>query len=787
MSAGAVAVGVAEAREPLWHRLLRTPSEGWSSLLLLAIMLLTVGLAIDDSRWAGNAPVGGSQTGFVPVALLLGGLSGFVLARTRMSTLSGHLVSASVGAAFLLVAAANSVSANTTLFGRLQDLSASASTFFNDVFVLGARSNETSAFLLAIGAVAWTTGYFSAWNVFRRGRATPAVVAAGLVLLVNMSITARIQYPHLVVLAVAAMLLLVRVNLAHQQLGWRRRHIGDGSDVSGLFLRGGVLFVALTLTGAITLAATASSAPLASVWRNMDDQLVAVSLEVDRLVGGVTGSTKQTGGLFSSAETIRSFWESNPRVIFTDVPSDGEGHYWRGAAYDSFDGQTWKQSDKATVDVPAQENLLAASADNIANPAKGRTNVSIEVTSVDLAGGTVLAPDAPFQVDHPTHVQTDGQAGPLLTIDFSGAISPGDTYTITSLVQNSDLRTGGISAADLAQAGVDYPGWALAYTNVPANSMGTAATAAADSIVARLPAEQRDPYHVADAVQRYLDRDGGFRYQTDVRGLCGRESIIDCLMRTKVGFCQYFASARVMMLRHEQIPARFVEGYLPGKLLPDGHFAVDASAAHAWAEVYFPTYGWVRFDPTPGNVENGRAATVLPPGTPSASQKPGQAGVQKPTFHEDRPVNGVDVPPEGVPPQGEPAPGPGTPANPGVIGPLAITGLLVGAVLLALIARRRRLFSPEPDVAYRGVARMASRFGYGPKPHQTAYEYAGTLSDVLPGISEELHIVAHARVETVYAHRPPTGDALARLRAAYRRVRLGLLRLFFRRRGRPRK
>ena len=129
------------------------------------------------------------------------------------------------------------------MLGRLQALSESAATFYNDVFVLGARSTETSAFLLAIGAIAWTTGYFAVWNVFRRSRATPAVVATGLVLLINMSITARIQYSHLLLLSVAAMLLLVRINLAHQQLGWRRRHIGDGSDVSGLFLRGGVLFV----------------------------------------------------------------------------------------------------------------------------------------------------------------------------------------------------------------------------------------------------------------------------------------------------------------------------------------------------------------------------------------------------------------------------------------------------------------------------------------------------------------------------------------------------------------
>jgi len=781
MSAGAMAVGAPAAREPLWQRLFRTPAEGWSSVLLLAVMLLTVGLAIDDSRWAGNAPGGGSQTGFVPAALLLAGLVGFLFARLRLSTLAAHLLASIVGAAFLLSAAAGSISDAPSLVGRLQALAESAATFFNDVFVLGARSTETSAFLLAIGVIAWTTGYFAAWNVFRRGRATPTVVATGLVMLINISITARVQYPLLIVLSVAAMLLLVRINLAHQQLGWRKRHIGDGSDVSGLFLRGGVLFVALTLVGAVTLAATASSAPLANVWRNMDDQLVAISLEVNRLVGGVTGSTKQTGGLFASAETISGFWESDQRVVFTDLPSDGQGQYWRGAAYDTFDGRTWSQTDRHSVDVAAGQSLLAGSADSIANPALGRKQVTIQVTSLDLAGGTVLAPDSPLQIDHATHVRTDGQGGPLLTIDFDGAISPGDTYTVTSRVPTDPKSGGAITVADLASAGVDYPAWAEAYIFVQPNTMGDAAAAKADSIVAKLSVNQRDPFHVADAIQRYLDHDGGFRYQTDVRGLCGRDSIVDCLLRTKVGYCQHFATAMVMMLRHEKIPARFVEGYLPGKRLPDGHFEVDASAAHAWVEVYFPTYGWIRFDPTPGNQVNGRAETVLPPGTPSASQKPGLTGPQIPTFHE-QPGTGPDQGPDPLPPRVQPVPL--TPTDSGVIGPLAITGLLVGAVLLALFARRRRLFSPEPDLAYRGVTRLAGRFGYGPRPNQTAYEYAVSLSEVLPRITEELHIVAHARVETVYARRPPHGEALARLRAAYRKVRLGLLRLFFRRSAR---
>jgi len=109
--------------------------------------------------------------------------------------------------------------------------------------------------------------------------------------------------------------------------------------------------------------------------------------------------------------------------------------------------------------------------------------------------------------------------------------------------------------------------------------------------------------------------------------------------------------------------------------------------------------------------------------------------------------------------------------------------LVVGA--LTLVARIRRMPAPEPDLAYRGMARLAGRFGYGPTPTQTAYEYAGSLSELLPGVRNELTVVARAKVETTYAQRPPDSAMLEQLRAAYRRVRIGLLRLILRRRFGP--
>src|SRR5690606_33351871 len=67
------------------------------------------------------------------------------------------------------------------------------------------------------------------------------------------------------------------------------------------------------------------------------------------------------------------------------------------------------------------------------------------------------------------------------------------------------------------------------------------------------------------------------------------------------GFCEQIASALVVMLRTQGVPARLATGYTPGTRDPvAGVWEVRARNAHAWAEVWFPEVGWQAFDPTAG-------------------------------------------------------------------------------------------------------------------------------------------------------------------------------------------
>ncbi|HSH21171.1 MAG TPA: transglutaminaseTgpA domain-containing protein [Candidatus Caenarcaniphilales bacterium] len=764
-----------------------TPAEGWTTFIALLVMLLAAAFAVDAANWAGYVPgTDARQTSFLPVAVFLAAVVGLLLAKTRLPTIPAHFVGAAVGAFYLVVAASGAVSTAPDIQQRLRDLSESVATFLTDVLGLGIRSGETSVFLLILGALLWSAGQFAAFAVFRRRRALPAIGISMAILLLNMTITVDNQYVYLVVLTTAALWLLVRLNLLQQVEGWRARRIGDGGYVSDLFLRSGALFVALSLVASLTLAANASSAPLQRAWRDVDDQLLEFGYEVNRWMGGVSGPARGPSNLFAPTQTIRDVWESSTELVFTATTSDGRPHYWRGATYDAFDGRTWQQTDRQAHVVPAGEALLAGTYEPIQSEDGGRREVVATVKAADMAGDMVVAPEAPYAVvDRAVEVITHEAGGNFVGAKISDGLGSGEMFTVASRVRKGAGEDGAVTANQLAAAGVDYPEWARRYIEIDEGSIGARVVTEANRIVLRLPPAKRDPYHIAEAIQNYLYRDGGFNYVTDVRGLCAGEMLVDCFLRVRRGYCEYFATAMVMMLRTQQIPARYTLGYLPGQLA-DGVWNVDRSAAHSWVEVYFPGYGWIRFDPTPGNRQNGQTPSRFEAGAPVATPRDREEPRQTPSFDRERELDpDEDEPVEGRAQTETPTPGAG--AGGDLFGPLALAGLLLALLVGLVVAARRRLPTMEPDLAYRGVARIATRFGHGPRPTQTAYEFADGLGQLVPAVGPDLRVVATAKVEATYGRRQPDGDALRALRDAYRRVRLGLLRLLLRRPSLPRR
>jgi hypothetical protein len=289
-------------------------------------------------------------------------------------------------------------------------------------------------------------------------------------------------------------------------------------------------------------------------------------------------------------------------------------------------------------------------------------------------------------------------------------------------------------------------------------------------------APSRAPIDLAEQIVTEL-KSSTYQYQTDVRDLpCGGVSKVECFATYKRGFCQYYAATMAVILRDLGVPTRIAQGFLPGSRdLNAATETVLFSNAHAWVEVYFPGYGWLPFDPT-GSLSQ---LAPLPTGDPAASASirplPSSSATARPLATGRDPANRA---------------GGGTIGGAGTLGPLvavlALLLLVVGVVAFLAWQRGPR-GGTTADEAYGTVTRIASRFGFGPRPAQTVYEYAGVLSDVLPTVRPELETVARAKVESVYAREILGDERIQSLKAAQRRLRVSLLRLAFRRKERRRK
>ena len=305
--------------------------------------------------------------------------------------------------------------------------------------------------------------------------------------------------------------------------------------------------------------------------------MVVVTASLSAAAGGATGTPFGDGG--GESPTVESTVveaEDNVRILgsislSTDVRfemSASRGDYWQTAAYDRYTGQGWVRTGETTPVEGTQDGPPGA-----ARPLRQ------EVTSrTDL--GSVPAAWRPVDVEG-VAVRSTPQGG----LRPETSVAANTTYTVRSRVPQ-------YTTAQLRRAGTDYPDDVTAtYTGLPGSTPDRVRERAAE-----VTANASTPYDQAVAIERYLEAEK--RYSLDVEDPDG--SIADSfLFEMDAGYCTYYATTMVTMLRSQGVPARFVVGYTAGEQVDDDRYLVRGLDSHAWVQVYFPDVGWVRFDPTP--------------------------------------------------------------------------------------------------------------------------------------------------------------------------------------------
>ena len=254
--------------------------------------------------------------------------------------------------------------------------------------------------------------------------------------------------------------------------------------------------------------------------------------------------------------------------------ADPTPHDWRTAIYTSYNGRGWEEA----VRDPNIQELRSPG-----NVPPGRKALIQEFVLQENFGTRLFAANEPVQP------LSDGISLQYMYPDGSGIIFGNlRRYQIISWVPdvNEEILRNDQGSIPLEIRNV--------YLQLP-ESLPERVRTLAD----RLAGEQTTAYDISVAVQNYLRESVPYDLNTPLPA-DGQDVVDYFLFEAPSGFCSYYASAMVVILRTQNIPARIVTGFASGAYQEEeGYFYVPIKAVHAWVEVYFPSYGWIPFEPTP--------------------------------------------------------------------------------------------------------------------------------------------------------------------------------------------
>ncbi len=329
----------------------------------------------------------------------------------------------------------------------------------------------------------------------------------------------------------------------------------------------------------------------------------------------------------------------------------------------------------------------------------------------------------------------------------------GQKFTVVSSVSKAPVDM-------LRSASGEYPGWVRdEYLQVP------------DVLPERVKALAREWVQGSgSAFDRALSIEGRLRdyqYNTNIPAPPRDQDGVDFfLFDLKRGYADYHASAMAVMLRTLGIPARVAAGYVSGEYDAEKeYYVVREVHAHAWVEAFFPSYGWIDFNPAPN--------WPTPPRIYDSDNAPPPD--EDLSLPDDMPIDG-DLTDTGDMDAGAALPQDQIDVT-AVATPIAVAGLLALAVWL--VARWLWTFGlrglPAPVQTYEKMCRLATLGRFGPGMRETPAEYARALGSEFPEIGREIGQIALRYNASRYGRVELSGAERVQLLRAWIAVRKRLL------------
>lgn len=622
-----------------------------------------------------------------------------------------------------------------------------------DAAINRTASADNYVFIFEICFLIWWIAFLGMWTILRHGYIWRAVVPAGLVIVINAYYAPMPVWSLLGLFSVLSLFLLIRANLAEQQLRWRDQQVHVSSDVGWDFVRTGLTYSVIVLAAAWLLPGLGRNLQIRQMLAPLNEQWEATSQELNRLYQGLNRRTEAASGAFGRQLDLGGPRNVGNQVIF-NVRAEA-GRYWRAVTYDTYTGRGWLSTDEASARLAAYQPAPIAGWED-------RAPLTQTITLMAPTANVVFgAPDI-RQLDMPVDVIVAGvPATPLEAPALGDELPPavefvmvrarefldvGDQYTLLSSATT-------VSEQALQVAGTDYPATIVdRFVQLPEGFSPRVA-----ELAQSLTLTATTPYEQAKAVESYLRT---IPYNDIIEAPpAGADPIEYFLFDIQQGYCDYYATAMAMMLRSLGVPARAASGYAEGSFDEEAAlYYVTERDAHTWVEVFFPGLGWIEFEPTAGESpldrptgqEDPSATIMQEQAPPTPAPNPEQAGQpDAPRPDQGDPFADMLLEEE-------------EPRIPWWVWAI-LTPLLL--VLGLLVLWRVRIaaptaFTPEqPLILFERLQAWAARLGLAPQPHQTPYEQARRWMRAMPEGEPPIRLLTNSYVRYRFSGRAGTEAA----------------------------
>jgi transglutaminase-like putative cysteine protease len=599
---------------------------------------------------------------------------------------------------------------------------------------------QTRAFPFAASLLIWGQAFHGTWQIYRRRAAFSALLPSGIALAFLVFFHPAASFYFFSLLFCLLCLIAICHLWTHRD---RWKEIGaDYPDDLGME-------IAISLgPWILVLLLAAALFPNRGFWttsRMFWEQAERIFGPIDE--GQGVGADQ--GGTLPRAHLLGGRPELGETVVFYVTTSDppppqdtgSESHsaaplaptrYWRSETLDAYTGQGWMSGPTEAVAVFPDQRFQPT-------PPRG-SKLSQYFEMVSPSSPTLMAVNAPGTLDKPALAwwRSEGDLARL-----TGEASRYSAMSWTPDPTTAELRT----ASPFLP-----PELADRYLALP-QSVPQRVTRLAQHVVGGT--ENR--YDQARAIETFLR---SYPYTLDVPEPPAHRDLVDYfLFDLQKGYCDYYASAMVVMARAVGVPARFSAGYSQGQYdHAAGQWIVTESDGHSWVEIYFDGIGWVEFEPTAGLPALDRPGVELQarPSVPPLPSSPG-------TFWR------------------------GIPWTLGIVA--AVLGILVVLAKWLRLQVRRSRATPADAVRdiYSRMREWDTRLNLATPAGQTPHEYAADLATLLrvrgqssrwsrlrraaTAAPSDVESVSHAFASAQYRNTPITHREAAEARHAWLRLR----------------